>query len=288
MGRKPRIANAVTAELAQRVSVADKPAEYNVALETLTPDMRAAVEYIGNAFETIQETSLRSFWKIGRMLEQVNADPERYLTDEQRMSGVSSYGVLVSIFAPVYSAEQLRQALSFYTAYPTEQDIDRLIQMRCPERPRWRMTVTHAQLLAQVSDPDKREALENQCAADAYTARSLALELQELRGKGNQTGRKHRSPRGIKQQLLDLLEHQRKFIARSEKLWLAEDAEETVYDTFINTPPAEIDATLTAYFHEISENFDAMLSLITIHKRLCVKIDQELFSDENSSDEEAE
>lgn len=292
MGRKSR-AEAIAVSSATE-TLADSlqdgtSSRYNEVIDSLAPEMRAAVDYIDSAFASIQETSLRSFWNIGRTLKKVTDDPHTYLTDDQRMSGVSAEGLLFSLFAPIYSVEQLRHAVSFYESYPMAQDVDRLINMRCEERPRWRMTMSHVQLLAQVNDPDKRAALEQKVSDDAYTARALAVELQEIRGKINQnSGRKHRSPKGLKQQLLDLVEHQRKFIARSETLWLAEDADETVYDTFINTPPEEIDATMTSYFHEISENFDAMMSLITIHKRLCVKIDQELYADKELQEDTSE
>lgn len=291
MGRKSRAANAATQELVTSIAASNNT--QLPAIDTpMSPAMQEVISDIDRIFSEVQETSLRSFWRVGELISRVSNDPALYLTDDQRVAGVDAGAFIIGVFAPVYTAEQLRQAVSFYEAYPREADVIRLLRMRCPERPRWRMTVSHVQLLTQVNDPDKRAVLEDKCAENAVTARNLALELQEIRGKVKNSGRKHRSPRGLKQQLLDLLEHQRKFISRSEKLWLAEDADETVYDTFINTPIDEIDAATQSYFQEISDNFDAMLSLITIHKRLCVRIDQELFQDENESsateDEEAE
>lgn len=257
-------------------------------VDTLAPAMRGVVQDLENIFSEIQETSLRAFWRIGQMIDDVKADPERYLTSDQRIQGIDPASLLISVFAPVYTAEQLRGALAFYEAYPSPGDVTRLIQMRCPDRPRWRMTVSHVQVLTQVHDPDQRAVLEEKCVEDAYTARNLALELQEIRGKKKNSGRTHRSPRGLKQQLLDLLEHQRRFISRSETLWLSEDADETLYDTLINTPPEELDATVQSYFHEIAENFNALLSLVMIHKNLCAKIDSELFDDKEAGENEDE
>jgi hypothetical protein len=255
----------------------------NEFIETLSPALRDVVNDLEQLFSEIQETSLRAFWRIGQMINDVKSNPDDYLTAEQRAHGTDAASLLIGVFAPIYTAEQLRGAMSFYESYPSPADVTRLIQLRCPNRPRWRMTVSHVQVLTQVHDPDQRETLEQKCAEDAYTARNLALELQEIRGKQKNSGRAHRSPRGLKQQLLDLLEHQRRFIGRSEKLWLAEDAEETVYDTLINTAPDQLDPAIASYFHEITDNFNAMLSLITIHRRLCDRINQELFSEEDAA-----
>lgn len=257
------------------------PTQTNEYIESLAPALRDVVHDVEQIFSEIQETSLRAFWRIGELINNVKSDPESYLTIEQRTQGVDAASLLIGVFAPVYTAEQLRGALSFYETYPSPGDVTRLIQLRCPNRPRWRMTVSHVQVLTQVHDPDQRETLEQKCAEDAYTARNLALELQEIRGKQKNSGRSHRSPRGLKQQLLDLLEHQRRFIGRSEKLWLAEDADETLYDTLINTPPEELDPAIESYFHEIVDNFNAMLSVITIHRRLCDRIKQELFDNDD-------
>lgn len=248
-------------------------------IETLSPSLQTVVHDLEQIFSEVQETSLRAFWRIGQIINDVRANPDGYLTEDQRLAGTDAASLLISVFAPVYTAEQLRGALAFYEAYPSPAAVTRLIQMRCPERPRWRMTVSHVQVLTQVHDPDQRETLEQKCAEDAYTARNLALELQELRGKQKSSGRTHRSPRGLKQQLLDLLEHQRRFIKRSETMWLSEEAEETVYDTLINTPPEQLDPAIESYFHEIVDNFNNMLSLVTVHRRLCDKIQQELFDD---------
>ena len=191
--------------------------------------------------------------------------------------------------SPVYTAEQLRSAVAFYEKYPSDGEITRLLNLRCPDRPRWRMTVSHVQLLAQVPDQNQRAVLEDKCAEEAYTARSLALELQEIRGKQKHSGRTHRAPKGLKQQILDLLQHQRRFIGRSEKLWLAEK-EDNIYDDIANASPEKLDTTIMAYFAEMRENFNRMSDIVADHVAMCTKVNDEVLDqlsrDDNTEEEE--
>lgn len=265
-------------------------AEENVAgpliEHTLTEELQNVVSEIDQIFGDVQVASLTAFWRVGKLITEVKNNPDMYLTPEQRASHVDGAALIISIFAPVYTAEQLRGAVNFYERYPSEQEITRLLSLRCPDRPRWRMTVSHVQLLSQISDEDQRTTLEEKCAEEAYTARSLALELQEIRGKQKNSGRTHRAPKGLKQQLLDLLQNQRRFIARSEKLWLAEDSD-NIYDDIANASPDRLDAAIRSYFAEVCENFDRMGDMVADHVAMCRKINEEVMSaDEEDEDQE--
>jgi t-SNARE complex subunit (syntaxin) len=193
----------------------------------------------------------------------------------------------MAIFAPVYTIEQLRGAVNFFEKYPSEGEITRLLSLRCPDRPRWRLTTSHVQLLTQIPDDQQRAALEEKCAEEAYTARTLATELQEMRGKQKNSGRTHQAPKGLKQQLHDLLQHQRRWITRSESLWLNEKRD-NIYDDIANASPSKFDATTQGYFAEIVENFDKMSDLVADHRAMCAKIQEELRNREEDADDEDE
>ncbi|NDC55236.1 MAG: hypothetical protein EBZ69_00110 [Alphaproteobacteria bacterium] len=272
--------------------VGDHPAAANQRYEiteTLTEDLQGVISEIDQIFGDVQVASLTAFWRVGRIITDVRNNPEIYLTQEQINNNIDGASLLISIFAPVYTADQLRSAVSFFEKYPSEGEVTRLLNLRCPERPRWRMTVSHVQLLAQVPDDDQRTVLEDKCAEDGYTARNLALELQELRGKQKNGGRTHRAPKGLKQQVLDLLQHQRRFIARSEKLWLVED-DTDIYDDIANAPPEKLDTTILAYFAEMRDNFTRMSDIVAEHVSRCAKVQEEvidqLSQDDSTEDEE--
>lgn len=242
-----------------------------INVEHCTQELQDVVSEIDQIFSDAQYAGLTAFWRIGQLINRVKNAPETYLTPEQRSGHVDGASLLISIFAPVYTADQLRSAVNFFEKYPTESEIHRLLSLRCPERPRWRMTLSHVQLLCQVPDDDTRTTLEETCATEAYTARSLALELQELRGRQSNSGRPHAAPKGLKQQLHDLLQHQKRFISRSEQIWLNEEAD-SVYDTLANTPPEKIDENIRNYFTEICGNFTIMSDLLGDHIATCNKI----------------
>lgn len=242
-----------------------------INVENCTTELQEVVTEIDQIFGDAQVAGLTAFWRIGQLINRVKNSPETYLTPEQRAGHVDGASLIISIFAPVYTADQLRSAVNFFEKYPTESEIHRLLSLRCPERPRWRMTLSHVQLLCQVPDDDTRATLEETCANEAYTARALSLELQELRGRQSNPGRPHASPKGLKQQLQDLLQHQKRFIARSEQVWLNEEAN-GVYDTLANTPPEKIDENIRNYFTEICGNFTIISDLIGDHIATCNKI----------------
>ena len=138
---------------------------------SLTNEMQNVVSQIDQIFSDVQTSSLTAFWQVGQLINDVRNRPEVYLTAEQRSAHVDGASLIISIFAPVYTAEQLRGAVSFYERYPSESDLTRLLSLRCPDpdRPRWRLTISHVQLLAQVPDDDQRATLENKCVEEAYT-----------------------------------------------------------------------------------------------------------------------
>ena len=230
----------------------------------LTPELQGVIAEIDNLFGDIQVASLTAFWRVGRLIATVEAEPEKYLTAEQVSAQINGAALLISIFAPVYTAEQLRGAVSFFDKYPTEDEIARLLSLRCPERPRWRLTTSHVQLLAQIPSDQQRLAIEEKCAEEAFTAKTLAAELQEIRGKQKGGGRTHQSPRGLKQQVFDLLQHQRRFLDRSASLWLCED-KTNLYDAIANAPPASIDETVRGYLTEILNNFSLLTDVVADH-----------------------
>jgi hypothetical protein len=272
------------------ISVNNDPLASQLAEHALTDEMQNVVSEIDQIFGDVQSASLTAFWQVGKLITEVKNEPDKYLTPEQRAAHVDGASLIISIFAPIYTADQLRGAVNFYERYPSEADITRLISLRCPDpdRPRWRLTVSHVQLLAQVADDDHRSKLETKCAEEAYTARSLSMELQELRGKQKNSGRTHRAPKGLKQQILDLMTHQRRFIGRSEKLWLNE-AEDNIYDDIANTPPEKLDTSIRSFLAEMTENFDRLGDLVADHVAMCRKINELIEKmDEEAEDEKDE
>jgi hypothetical protein len=254
----------------------------------LTPAMKKIINEIDKLFAEIQIASMQAIWDVGRLITEVRDDPDKYLTKEQQSAHVDGEAVIMSVFAPIYTAEQLRGAVNMFERYPSEGELKRLISMRCPERPRWRLTTSHVQLLAQIPDDTQRAKIEEKCAEEAYTARALANELHEIRGKkkGN-AGRPHEAPKGLKQQIQDLLAHQRRFIVRSENLWLNEESD-NIYDDIANASPTKLDETVRGYFREIEENFSKLSDQIADHVAMCRKVRETVFDKLEAEQEDEE
>lgn len=282
MGRKPKAAIIAQAEIANT-----RRAAQLTDTENMTPELRNVVGEIDQLFEDVQVASLNAYWNIGRLITEVQQQPDVYLTDEQRASGVDGASLLLSVFSPLYSADQLRGAINFYEKYRSEEALSHLLELRCPDRPRWRITTSHVQLLSQIPDDEQRQAIEEKCAEEAYTAKTLANELQEMRGKQKNSGRTHQSPKGLKQQIFDLLQHQRRFIARSETLWLNEK-KDNIYDDIVNAPVSKIDETVQGYIDEVFGNFDKLSDIVADHIAMCRKIAEELSSRQDAQEQEEE
>lgn len=251
----------------------------------LAPALLNVVGQIDQLFTDAQATSLRAFWQIGEHIADVTSSPEDYLTEEQKSAHVDPAALLISIFSPVYSAEQLRSAESFYEKYPTARELQRLLELRCPENPRWRLSASHVQLLTQIADDEQRAAIEDKCAEEALTAKTLAKELQEIRGKQPGGGRKHQAPKSLKNQLHDLLQHIRRFISRSEALWLGE---ENVYDEFMNTSVSKREGVPQQHFDEISELLIKLSDVVGDHVGMANKVMAALQPKEEEAVEEDE
>lgn len=260
-------------------------AEVQLAHRELREDMKKVIDRIGSILEKAQTDNLCAFWNIGRLVVEARDNPEKYLTDEQIAAHVDVEALVVSVFGPVYTTEQIRGSISIFEAYPSESELERLLSLRCPSRPQWRITASHAQLLAQIPDDSQRAAVEERCAESAYNARLLAAELKELRGRKRNVGagRPHEAPKGLKNQLADLIAHQKRFIARSENLWLNEESD-NIYDELANTSPTKLTEAVRGHFEEIAANFDRLDDLIADHRAMCRKIRERLFAEEEEAD----
>lgn len=254
----------------------------------LAPALQDIVNEIDGLFNSAQEVTLTAFWQIGKKIHDVGQDPDKYLTESQKAAQVDPSALLVSRFSKIYTAEQLRAAETFFEKYPTERHLRRLLDMRSPDSPHWRLTMSHVQLLAQIPDDEKRQALEEKCAEEALPAKTLATELQEVRGKKPGGGRKHQAPKGIKNQLHDLLQNIRRFIGRSESLWLGE---ENIYDDFMNISPSKRDGVAQEHWEELQEQLYKMHELVEQHiemyKKAVEALDTEPASAEDEEDDSA-
>lgn len=248
----------------------------------ITEELGHVVMEIDKLLAEHQAASLQTYWLVGKLIADVEQNPETYLTESQRAANIDAGNLLMHMFEKIYTPEQLRMTQRFHEMYPTERNLQDLINLRCPDRPMWRLTVSHVQILTTVPDEEQREALVEQCAEEAYTARTLAIEVQEIRGTTkSKSGRHHQAPKGLKQQVQDVLNFQKRFIARSEKLWLEDDG---VYDAVANAPSQKRSEAIINFLHEVRENFDKMQELISTHIALCEKAQQAIV---DSDEEEA-
>lgn len=215
--------------------------------------------------------NIMALWRVGELIHEIDNNPEKYLKPEQQSQHVVPSMLLFKAFDNAYKPEQFETARVLYETYSDARAIEELIQRRCPTRPGWRITASHVQLLLTVNDPDQRKVLEERCAREAYTTKALSVELSEIRGEGKLRDRAPSAPKGLKQRIYDLLDHQRKFIARSERLWLNDDG---LYDAIVNSPPEKITETMRGYFEEISANFDKLRELVQEHQALCQKVEE--------------
>jgi len=251
----------------------------------LTSEMEHVVLEIDKLLTDHQAAGMQTYWLVGKLITDVEQAPDVYLTPEQQSANIDAGNLLMHLFEQIYTADQLRTTQRFYQMYPEREDLQALLELRCPERPLWRMTVSHVQVLTTIPDQDQRQALTDQCAEEAYTARALALEVQEIRGnKRPGAGRTHAAPKGLKQQVQDVLEFQKRFIARSEKLWLEDDG---VYDSIVNSSAQKRSAAIHNFLQEIRENFDKMQDLISTHIALCEKAQEAISEDEDTDAEPA-
>lgn len=258
-------------------------------LDNISGDITEAMSHVVMEIDKLlaehQAASLQTYWLVGKLITDVEQDPNTYLTEQQQAANVNAGNLLMHMFEKVYTPDQLRMTQRFFEMYPEQEDLQYLTSLRCPEKPMWRLTVSHVQVLTTVADPDQRSALAEQCAEEAYTARTLATEVQEIRGTPkSKAGRSHEAPKGLKQQVQDLLNHQRRFINRSEKLWLSDDG---VYDAVANAPSQKRSEAIHNFMQEVRENFEKMQELISAHIVFCEKAQEAISADEEEEDYES-
>lgn len=253
------------------------------------PEMHENLQKVVHALDDLiaeqHAANIMAMWRVGQLLHEVDTNPENYLTPEQRSRHIAPSAILLQAYDRVYTPDQFATAIRLHESYPSEQAIHALIDKRCPTKPNWRMTASHVQLLLTVNDESQRHVIEERCVKEAYTTKALAVELSEFHGKTKRT-RDPVAPKGLKQQVYDLLEHQRKFISRSERLWLEDEG---LYDTLASTSASKLTPTIRGYLAEIRENFEKMQHLVERHHSLCGRIMarvEESETEDSASDDE--
>jgi len=250
----------------------------------LNAELQAVVREIDTLFSEAQAASVTAYWRIGRLISTVAHDPDTYLTDAQKTAHTDPTALLVASFTPTYTAEQIRAAENFYERYPAERELNRLLALRSPGNPSWRISTSHVNLLTQIADDDQRAALEEKCAEEALPAKTLATELQEIKGgKASKGGRPHKAPEGLKNQLHDFLQALRRFIGRSESLWLSDDS---IYDLYVNASPTKRNGVPEQHWAEIGELLGKLSDVVGDHTGLYNKALQTLQGDEEQENEE--
>jgi len=243
------------------------------AIADMHINLRSVVGQIDEMIAEQHAANIMTMWRVGELINEIDTNPENYLTDKQRTQHMSPSALLTHFFHNSIPADQFEYARRVFEAYPTKADIMCLINARCPSRPNWRLTASHVQLLLAVQDPTQRKVMEDRCVKEAYTTRALMVELSELRGPAKKTQSKMRAPRGLKQRVYDLLEYQRKFIARSDKLWLADNG---LYDAIMNASPTQLNDTVRGYLADVDVNFEKLQSTIHDHRAMIRRIDEYL------------
>lgn len=237
------------------------------------PEMHENLQKVIYAIEDLMAeqhaANIMAMWRVGELLNEIETNPGNYLTEEQKSRHTSPSAILFNVYSKVYTPDQFNMALRLHDNYPSRPAIEALINKRCPTKPTWRLTASHVQLLLSVADQGQRKVIEDRCATEAYTTKALAVELTELHGKDKKKERGPVALKGLKQQVYDLLEHQRKFITRSEKLWIEDDG---MYDDLMNASPSKLTDTIRGYMAEVSENFEKLRHIIDVHRNYCGQV----------------
>lgn len=245
----------------------------NADVGDLHENLQHVIARIDDLMTEQHAANIMTMWRVGELIAEIDNNSEKYLTEEQRAKHVSPSALLFHVFHKVYTPDQFDNARRMYESYSTQEAIEGLINRRCPARPGWRVTASHVQLLLTVQDPEQRKVIENKCAEEAYTTKALAVELNELLGiSKKKKDRSPSAPKGLKQRVYDLLENQRKFIARSEKLWLEDD--NGLYTELMNTSATKLTPTIRGYLTEIMENFDKLSGIVEEHQQLCKRVSE--------------
>jgi len=256
-------------------------------LPELHANLQKAIYDLDGLIAEQHAANIMAMWRVGELLHDIEVNPDNYLTEEQKSQHVNPSALLYQVYNKIYTPDQFSTALRLYVSYPSRPAITALINQRCPTRPNWRLTASHVQLLLTVPDEEQRKVIEERCVQEAYTTKALLVELSELHGTEKKKKRSPSAPKGLKQRVYDLLEHQQKFIARSEKLWLDDDG---LYDAIMNAPASKLSDTVRGYLGEIEANFEKMRELVIHHQTLIERVSKRLIevdaAEEESADDE--
>lgn len=243
----------------------------STAFGDMHENLRQAINHIDEMITDQHAANILTMWRVGEIITDLEVNPGKYLTDSQKSKHVNPLALLADFFRKTCSVDQFDMARILYENYPSQEAVSNLVSARCPSRPNWRLTASHVQLLLSIPDKEQRDVVAARCVKEAYTTKALSVELTELRGAAKRAEKKLTAPKGLKQRVYDLLEHQRKFIARSDKLWLADAG---LYDTIMNSSPTQLNETIRGYLFEIDENFEKLQEAVQDHRSMIRKVSE--------------
>lgn len=208
MGRSPAaLARRNASALSARKAII---AEMNPALKSVCAELQ------GSLVDRIED-NIRFYHNIGKRCLDIKKNPDKYLTEQQKLNQVDPFGLLEEAISS--SRETLRKAASFADKYDSD-DIKRLFHYRNESEPKFRLHWGHVVYLLSVPDARMRQRLEEKAVAEMWDPQMLHKEIMKaLGGPRKGGGRPLGIPKNVPAQISQMRNITSLWLRREKEVW---------------------------------------------------------------------
>ncbi len=210
-------------------------ADREAVLARMNPALKSVfAELQGRMVEKIED-NLRFYHQLGKTCLDIKKNPDKYLTDEQKLQGVDPIDLLQE--ASSTSKQTFSRTAQFAERYDAE-DLKRLFGYRNAEDTKWRLHWGHVSYLISIPDVRARLKFEEDTVANLWEPSDLLKAVQAHFGEKRSKGaRPFAIPRTVPSQISQIRNVSSQWIRKNQAIWNGE--KNNVFNNILQLDPSK-------------------------------------------------
>lgn len=229
-------------------------ADREAVLSKMNPALRSVFSDLQTQMVDRIEDNIRFYHQIGVRCKAIKADPNKYLTDEQKLAGINPLDLLGA--AASTSKGTFQKCTVFAETYDKE-DLQRIFKYRNEEDKKWRLHWGHICVLLSVSDGRQRIRFEEESAKHMWEPTDLAKAVQEFfGGKRSKGQRPFAIPKTVPSQISQIRNLSSTWVKKNSQIWNGE--KNNVFNNILQLEPEKYTPALLKDLRGMDHEFDDM------------------------------
>lgn len=239
-------------------------ADREAVLSRMNPALKSVfAELQGRMVEKIED-NLRFYHQLGKTCLDIKKNPDKYLTDEQKLQGVDPLDLLQE--ASSTSKQTFSRTAQFAERYDAE-DLKRLFGYRNEQDAKWRLHWGHVSYLISIPDARARLKFEEDAVANLWEPAELLKAVQAHFGEKRSKGcRPFAIPRTVPSQISQFRNVSSQWIRKNQAIWNGE--KNNVFNNILQLDPSKYTPDMLKSLRGLANDLETMAQQIDADRQV--------------------